>query len=122
MFELKIIDGFSGAHRLRAYKGKCENLHGHNWKVELAVRGEAGTDGLVMDFGVLKDLLGKVLSNLDHRYLNAIPHFRRHNPTSEQMAKYIFDRMKRLLKGRAVAVRYVTVWENDRQCASYAEE
>jgi 6-pyruvoyltetrahydropterin/6-carboxytetrahydropterin synthase len=122
MFELKVTDEFSGAHRLREYRGKCENLHGHNWKVELTVAAaDIGDDGLVLDFKELKNVLKDVLDGLDHRYLNAIRYFKRHNPTSEHMAAYIFGRVKRRLSGRGVSVRRVTVWETDRQCASYTE-
>lgn len=122
MFELTISSQFSGAHRLRGYKGKCENLHGHNWKVDITVCGELNEKtGMVIDFGILKAKLEKVLSKLDHRYLNDIDYFKKVNPSSENTAVYIFKEMTVMLKSYNVKVKKVTVWENERQCASYYE-
>lgn len=123
MYELKVKGEFSGAHRLRNYKGKCENLHGHNWKVEIVITGEyLDKTGLLLDFGILKEKLDTVLKQLDHKNLNTIPFFRRTNPSSENISYYIFTKMKILLKNFPVRLKKVTVWENDRQCASYSEE
>ncbi|MCM8758876.1 MAG: 6-carboxytetrahydropterin synthase QueD [Candidatus Omnitrophica bacterium] len=123
MFELTISSQFSGAHRLRNYKGKCEKLHGHNWKVDITVCGDIDHNtGMVLDFGVLKAELEKVLAKLDHTYLNDIDYFRKVNPSSENMAYYIFNKMKKSLKPYNVSVKKVTVWENERQCASYLEK
>ncbi|MCD6220945.1 6-carboxytetrahydropterin synthase QueD, partial [bacterium] len=99
MYEIKIIDEFSAAHRLKNYKGKCENLHGHNWKVEVVISGEfLDKTGLLLDFGILKEKLNFVLKKLDHKNLNRISFFYRTNPTSENIAYYIFIKMKTLLK------------------------
>ncbi|MCX7706342.1 MAG: 6-carboxytetrahydropterin synthase QueD [bacterium] len=123
MFELLISDYFSGAHRLRGYKGKCEKLHGHNWKVEVTVFGNADKKtGMVIDFRVLKLELEKVLSKLDHSYLNDIDYFKKVNPSSENVAVYIFEEMKKNLRRYNVEIKKVTLWENERQCASYIEE
>lgn len=74
MYELTIEGSFASAHQLRGYKGKCENLHGHNWKVELSVEGKALNDiGLLIDFHELKRILGEVLVRLDHKNINEIP-------------------------------------------------
>ncbi|HXX35728.1 MAG TPA: 6-carboxytetrahydropterin synthase QueD, partial [Thermodesulfobacteriota bacterium] len=95
MYEITVISHFSGAHRLRYLHGKCEELHGHNWKVEVSVvSSRVGKDGLVIDFGILKQKLDKVLKSLDHTYLNDLPLFLGTEPSSEMIAKYIFDRMK----------------------------
>lgn len=115
-YSIKIEDNFSSAHNLRGYKGKCEELHGHNWKVEV-VLASAKLDkiGLVMDFTELKKQLSKVLEKLDHKYLNNIPYFKKNNPTSENIAKYIYDSLKlqvRILKS-------VTVWESEKSSATY---
>lgn len=123
MFEIKIIDEFSGAHRLKNYKGKCENLHGHNWKVEVIISGEfLDKNGLLLDFGILKEKLNFVLRGLDHKNLNRISFFYRTNPTSENIAYYIFKKMKALLKNFPVKIEKVTVWENEKQCASFIEK
>lgn len=122
MFELTISGQFSGAHRLRNYKGKCEKLHGHNWRVDITVSGKLDRKtGMVIDFGILKTELEKVLSKFDHNYLNDLDYFKKANPSSENAAYYIFKEMKIALKRYNVNVKKITVWENERQCASYLE-
>lgn len=120
MFTLKIIKTFSAAHNLRNYKGKCERLHGHNWKVEVEVKGPAlESNGLLVDFHDLKTGLEKVLSRLDHQYLNETKPFDTANPTSENLARYIFQELEGQLKGDSNSVHKVTVWESDSACASF---
>jgi len=116
MYTIKIIDTFSSAHNLREYEGKCENLHGHNWKVELEV-GKKALDktGMVTDFRKLKQALSGVLEKLDHKYLNDLSYFKKHNPTSEIIAKYIYD----CLSAKFDGLSRVTVWESDTSSASY---
>ena len=119
---LKVTDSFSSAHFLRNYRGKCENVHGHNWKVELEVIGERLDEtGLLIDFKVLKGILRDVLGVLDHRLLNEIPPFDTCNPSSENIAKVIFEQVRERLP-EGVRVRSVTVWESDNACATYFEE
>jgi len=123
MYEIKIESSFSGAHRLRGYDGQCENLHGHNWKVEVFVSSsELRENGMVLDFRRLKEATQAVLETLDHRYLNEIPYFIDVNPSSENIAKYIFDRMRNRLGEKGVRVTKVTAWESAEACASYYEE
>ncbi len=116
MYRIKVEGHFSSAHNLRHYKGKCEELHGHNWKVE-AVAACATLDkiGMLLDFKYLKMKLNKILEKLDHKYLNNIPYFKKHNPTSENIAKYIFD----VLKPQVKYLKSITVWETDNSCATY---
>ena len=133
MYNIKIEENFSSAHNLRGYKGKCEELHGHNWKVEVVVSKEKlDKTGMVLDFKYLKMKLNKVLEKLDHKYLNNIAYFKKVNPTSENIAKYIYDRLKaqgfrhktwrtRQSLWRA-RLESVTVWESDNSCASYDGE
>ncbi|HPP09048.1 MAG TPA: 6-carboxytetrahydropterin synthase, partial [bacterium] len=101
--------------------GKCENLHGHNWKVDVTVGGEINRSGMVIDFGILKMALEQVLSKLDHKYLNDIGYFKKVNPSSENVAFYIFKQLEKNLKIDNVRIKKVTVWENEKQCASYFE-
>jgi 6-pyruvoyltetrahydropterin/6-carboxytetrahydropterin synthase len=122
MFELKIEDHFAAAHNLREYQGKCEALHGHNWKVEVVVRArELDGIGLAMDFGDLKKLTGEILDALDHRYLNELEPFMKSNPSSENIAKHIFEMLGARLEGTGLWVHKVTAWESEKACASYLE-
>ncbi|MCM8784803.1 MAG: 6-carboxytetrahydropterin synthase QueD [Candidatus Omnitrophica bacterium] len=122
MYELRVNGEFSSAHSLRNYKGKCENLHGHNWKVEIVVSGESlDRIGLLIDFNILKKKLNIVLKILDHKNLNLIPFFKERNPSSENIAFFIYKKMEKILKIYPVKVQKVTVWENERQSASYYE-
>jgi 6-pyruvoyltetrahydropterin/6-carboxytetrahydropterin synthase len=116
MYSIKVEATFSSAHNLRGYKGKCEELHGHNWKVEVTVvKDKLDKTGMVLDFKFLKARLDKILNRLDHKYLNSIPYFKKVNPTSENIAKYIFDGISRQVSG----VNSVTVWESDNSQATY---
>lgn len=124
MFEISVRASFSGAHRLKGYKGKCESLHGHNWDVEAFIgtkKLDAG--GLSMDFKDLKKKLNEALETLDHRDLNGIAFFKRSNPSAENIAKYIYDHLKKSLKGnpRKVTLRKVSVWETKDSRATYFE-
>ncbi|MCX8083176.1 MAG: 6-carboxytetrahydropterin synthase QueD [bacterium] len=122
-YEIRVWDFFSSAHHLRNYKGKCERIHGHNWKVEVCVSGEnLDKDGLLIDFCLLKNKLKDVLGILDHRDLNAIPFFRKRNPTSENICLYIYEKMTEALKDYSVKVKKITVWENAKQSASYSKK
>jgi 6-pyruvoyltetrahydropterin/6-carboxytetrahydropterin synthase len=116
MYSIKVESYFSAAHNLRAYKGKCESLHGHNWKVEaLVTRSQPDKTGMVLDFGDLKIKLNNILEKLDHKYLNDIPYFKKVNPTSENIARYIYDS----LKSQVLSLESVTVWENNTSSATY---
>jgi 6-pyruvoyltetrahydropterin/6-carboxytetrahydropterin synthase len=120
MFEISVYSHFSGAHRLRYLHGKCEELHGHNWKVEASVvSGRLNKEGVVIDFKILKEKVEKVLKSLDHSYLNDHPYFSGKEPSSENIAKYIFDKLKGELKGHPVTLKRVTAWESEAACATY---
>lgn len=94
MFEISIKGHFCGAHCLKGYDGPCANLHGHNWEVEVFLRGPGlNRLGMLMDYRLLKELLRKVLADLDHQNLNLLPHFKKNNPTAENIAKFIFNKL-----------------------------
>ena len=119
-FELIVRDEFSASHQLRGYEGACENLHGHNWKVEVAVRGENLNEiGILIDFKVLKKALREILEELDHQHLNSLPAFQEKNPSSENIAQYIYQRLKEKLAGQPVKIVRVTVCETERSCATF---
>jgi 6-pyruvoyltetrahydropterin/6-carboxytetrahydropterin synthase len=120
MYELKIITEFSAAHNLRNFRGKCEALHGHNWKVEVVVSGEElDGSGVVLDFAEVKAATSEVMSEIDHRYLNELPFFIEHNPSSENIARYIFQRLQEKITDERVRVQRVTAWESQDACATY---
>lgn len=120
MYELKIITQFAAAHRLENFYGKCEALHGHNWKVEVFLVGEQlDQAGLLMDFGVIKARTNALLEEIDHKYLNELEAFQGQNPSSENLARYFFERLTAGLNNDRVRVSRVNIWESDTSCASY---
>lgn len=120
MYELKIVTSFSAAHRLENFYGKCEALHGHNWKVEVFLMGERLDEaGLLQDFGVVKARTRELLEEIDHKYLNELPAFSDQNPSSENLARFLFQRLAATLNRDGVRVSRVSVWESDTSCASY---
>ena len=121
MYQASIQTQFSAAHFLRNYKGKCENLHGHNWKVEVTVSSETLDDtGMVIDFTILKQKTITIIEHLDHSHLNEISHFTKINPSSENIAAYIYNLLKEELKDTPVLLTKVSVWESDTSRASYS--
>lgn len=123
MFELEVELSFSSAHYLKNYRGKCEGLHGHNWRVRAkVVSSNLNEIGMVMDFGELKEKLKEVLEELDHKNLNELKYFQKKNPTSENIARFIFDRLNRKLLTSNLKLQKITVWETDTSSASYSQE
>ncbi|MDP8222760.1 MAG: 6-carboxytetrahydropterin synthase QueD [Candidatus Lernaella stagnicola] len=120
MHEITVIRSFSSAHNLRGYRGKCEDLHGHNWRVEITV-GAVTLDelGMVLDFKELKKAVDEVLERLDHRLLNDIPPFDEINPSSENLAKYIFEEVAPLVDDQRVRLLRCNVWESDNAYSTY---
>jgi len=122
MFEITTEAHFSAAHRLRNYNGPCENLHGHNWVVRASVRCEAlDKSGLGIDFKILKTNLNAILDEFDHRDVNEIFDPLGLSPSSENIAKYIYDRLGALLAERGIKVFRVEVQETPGNCAAYFE-
>ena len=125
MFEVSVDETFASGHALRGYRGKCENVHGHNYKVRVTLAGEQlDSIGLLFDFRHIKTVLNEITEVLDHKYLNDLEPFREHNPSAENMAKYIYDEFKRLLQTRTkgrVQLRRIKLWETDTTTATYFE-
>jgi 6-pyruvoyltetrahydropterin/6-carboxytetrahydropterin synthase len=120
MFELKILRHFSAAHQLTMVAKKCENLHGHNWRVEVCVKGDKLDEaGVVMDFGILKKHVKEIMGRLDHKFLNELPYFTELQPSSENLAVYIAKSLQEMIQERGVTVSRVTTWESDDACATY---
>ena len=125
MYEVTVEADFSSGHYLRNYKGKCENPHGHNYKVRVTLAGtELDAAGLLLDFKLLKQVLRPVIERIDHRMLNDLEPFIELNPSAENMAKYFFDQTNEHLavitEGR-VRVKDATIWETDTTTATYYE-
>lgn len=133
MFEVKVEDNFAAAHFLRDYNGKCENLHGHNYKVFVTVRGnELNEGGMLIDFSLLKSELKKVISVLDHTNLNDIDFFEQ-NPSAERIAFYIYKNLEPAINQKisadasqsvsaqhtAAFIYSVRVFETEKNCATY---
>jgi 6-pyruvoyltetrahydropterin/6-carboxytetrahydropterin synthase len=122
MYRLTIHTAFAAAHNLTHYQGDCENLHGHNWKVEVSITtNELDKAGLGVDFKILKRETNALLKTLDHKYLNELPPFVDHSPSSENIARYLYGELTRILGSDKVKVEMVTVWESDFAAASYYE-
>jgi 6-pyruvoyltetrahydropterin/6-carboxytetrahydropterin synthase len=122
MFDLTIESQFSAAHQLRGYKGKCEALHGHNWRVQVTVSSEKLDDlGMVLDFHELKGITNEVLASLDHSFLNDVFPFTEINPSSENMAKWIYESIRKKILKINCTISSVTVWENETSSATYYE-
>ncbi|MBN1227034.1 MAG: 6-carboxytetrahydropterin synthase QueD [Deltaproteobacteria bacterium] len=121
MYEVQIITYFSAAHQLRNFRGSCEKLHGHNWKVEVTLKGERLNEAeLLMDFKEVKDATNRVLEELDHSFLNELPHFKDKNPSSENIAAYLFEKLADELNNDLIKVSKVTAWESDFSNATYS--
>lgn len=124
LFEVMIERHFSSAHQLRGYKGKCENLHGHNYKIEIYARGsELDNIGLLVDFGELKDAADEVVAYLDHRNINELPPFDEElNPSAENLARYILERVAHRVGDERVRVYKVRCFETPTSVATYQVE
>lgn len=119
MYKINVKSRFSAAHHLRNYKGDCENIHGHNWEVSVTAEfTELSRDGIAIDFRDLKQALHKVIDELDHTDLNSMDYFRETNPTSENVAEYIY----RGIKKQGIPLVSVTVSETSDYSATYSEE
>jgi len=121
MYELTVITQFAAAHQLRKFRGKCEKLHGHNWRIEVSLTGEKLNDaGLLIDFKEIKEATDRILEELDHSFLNELPQFKDQNPSSENIAAYIFEKLGSTLNNNQIKVTRVTAWESDSARASYS--
>ena len=133
MFQVWVEESFAAGHALRGYRGKCENVHGHNYKVRVTLEGEAlNSIGLLCDFKDLKDAIHSTIRKLDHQFLNEVPPFDQLNPSAENLARYFHDEVSRFLTqqsastpgngnppGAPCQVQQVTVWETDNTTATY---
>jgi 6-pyruvoyltetrahydropterin/6-carboxytetrahydropterin synthase len=120
MFEISADYSFAAGHALRGYKGKCENVHGHNYRVQVTVAGEKlDAAGLLMDFVDLRGAIKGVAERLDHRFLNDLAPFDTLNPSAENLAQYFCEQLQSSMGANGLRVSQVTVWETDATSATY---
>jgi|SRR5579871_2216129 len=120
MFEVSVEQTFAAGHALRNYRGKCENVHGHNYRVRITMAGPKLDEiGLLVDFVEVKNLMGEVIDYLDHQFINDLAPFDAINPSAENMAKYFYDRVSAGLKSGDVRISEVKIWETDTSSAVY---
>lgn len=120
MFEVSVEHTFAAGHALRNYKGKCENVHGHNYRVRVTVEGEnLNSAGLLVDFSEVKSVIRNFVERLDHQFLNDLKPFDELNPSAENLAKYVHDGLGKQLGNGDIRLQAVTVWETDTSSATY---
>lgn len=124
MFEVTVEKSFAAGHALRGYKGKCENVHGHNYKIRVTLVGEhLDNIGLLYDFKDLKADIVRTVDRLDHQFMNDIPPFDKLNPSAENLARYFYEESEKYLAAanptNGVRIKSVTVWETDVTTATY---
>jgi len=121
MYELKVIAHFAAAHQLKMVAEKCENLHGHNWKIEICVAGKnLNKAGVLIDFGELKQHVSAIMAGLDHKFLNDLDMFKdSYPPSSENIAHYIAMSLQSTINSADIQVTRVTAWESETACATY---
>lgn len=122
MFEVIIEETFAAGHALRNYRGKCENVHGHNYRVQVSIEGpQLDGIGLLMDFTHVKHALRGIIAEIDHQFLNDLKPFKTVNPSAENMAKYFYEEMTARLPELPVGAKLTEaiVWETDTACAVY---
>lgn len=121
MFEVTVQQTFAAGHALRNYKGKCENVHGHNYRVEVTVEGEQlDSIGLLVDFVELKRAMKTVIDYLDHQFMNDLDPFDKINPSAENIAKYFYDRVRGGMNAEMpIRITGVRIWETDTSSAYY---
>jgi 6-pyruvoyltetrahydropterin/6-carboxytetrahydropterin synthase len=122
MFQVSVDETFSAGHALRGYKGKCENPHGHNYKVRVTLEGaELDSIGLLSDFTSVKRVLREIIAGVDHKFLNDQAPFDAINPSAENIAKYFYDQTAGQVRdlGAGARIASITVWETDTTAATY---
>lgn len=123
MYKINVTSSFSAAHQLEGYAGLCKNLHGHNWKVRIQILcTQIDEIGMALDFGIAKKHLRDLMEKLDHHFLNSLSYFEGINPTSENIAKWIYDEFKKEFNTSEARIYEVEVWESENSSVIYSEE
>ncbi|MDM7999728.1 MAG: 6-carboxytetrahydropterin synthase QueD [Dehalococcoidia bacterium] len=120
MYEISVEQEFEAAHYLRGYRGKCEKMHGHHFRVVAKLRaGKLDRIGIAYDFTMLKSQLGQILARFDHTCLNEVAPFDKINPTSENVAATVYRELQAVIEAKGVVLSSVQVWESPRSCVTY---
>jgi 6-pyruvoyltetrahydropterin/6-carboxytetrahydropterin synthase len=120
MYELRVVTRFAAAHQLTMVGSKCENMHGHNWKIEVYVSGDKlNAGGVLVDFGEIKAKLAEVMKKLDHKYLNELDYIPNGKPSSENIAYFVATELQSKIDNSSARVSRVTAWESDDAAATY---
>ena len=120
MYEITVNKSLSAAHIIKDIGGKCEELHGHNFIVEVTLAaGALNKEGLLIDFRIVKEWLEELFVALDHKYLNEHPYFMNVNPSAENLSRFIYDKINEKAQAKNVEVSRVTVWESENARATY---
>jgi 6-pyruvoyltetrahydropterin/6-carboxytetrahydropterin synthase len=120
VYEVIVEQPFSAAHYLKDYPGKCANIHGHNYKVQITIAGESLDQlGMLVEFEVIKKALAPWIDKFDHGFLNEIPPFDKVNPTAEALAKFFYDEVEKAIPTGGARVTYVRIWETEKCSAGY---
>ena len=124
MYELKIVSHFAAAHQLKMVADKCENLHGHNWKIEVFVEGDRlNSAGILMDFGDIKKHVRDTMKLLDHKFLNEThPFSTGHPPSSENIARFVANEVQQRIADPSIRISRVSAWESENACATYVAD
>jgi 6-pyruvoyltetrahydropterin/6-carboxytetrahydropterin synthase len=120
MYELRVVTHFAAAHQLKMVGSKCENMHGHNWKIEVYVTGDKlNAGGVLVDFGEIKVQVAEVMQKLDHKFLNELDYIPDGKPSSENIAYFVATELQSRIDNSSARVSRVTAWESDDACATY---
>ena len=123
MYELRVVTHFAAAHQLKMVGSKCENMHGHNWKIEVTVTGDQlNAGGVLVDFGEIKVQVAEVMQKLDHKFLNELDYIPDGKPSSENIAYFVATELQFRIDNSSARVSRVTAWESDDACATYVVE
>ena len=123
MYEVKVVTRVAAAHQLKMVGSKCENMHGHNWRIEVYVTGDKlNAGGVLVDFGEIKAHLAEVMKKLDHKFLNELEYFSDGNPSSENIAYFVATQLQTRMDNSSARVSKITAWESDDACATYIVE
>ena len=122
MYKINVTTSFPGAHLLKHYEGACRDLHGHNWKVRVQlITDHIDEIGMAIDFKIVKEHLNALIEQFDHKYLNDLHFFQEQNPTSENIARVIYEQLQKTFENDNININEVEIWESDYTSVIYSK-